>query len=284
MQVSEHVHAIRIPFQVPVAPGKAIDRFVYAWLIGGEHVCLVDSGVAGAENAILEYLAGLGRQPADIARLVLTHSHPDHIGAARAIVQAAGCTVAAHPAERAWIEDVELQARQRPVPGFTSLVGGSVPVDRLLEDGNIVPIEDGLHLEVLHTPGHSPGSISFYLPQDRVLISGDAIPVPGDLPIWTDLATSVRSVERLAALPAVDTLLASWDAPRCGQEIRQALQNGLCHLQRIAETTRHIATEAPPANPMDLCRRVVTELGLPPAAANPLVARSLAACLEAKDQ
>lgn len=284
MQVSEHVHAIRIPFQVPVAPGKAIDRFVYAWLICGRRVCLIDSGVAGAEKAIFEYLAGLDRQPADIARLVLTHSHPDHIGAARAIVETAGCTVAAHPAERAWIEDVELQARQRPVPGFTSLVGGSVPVDRLLEDGNIVPIEDGLHLAVLHTPGHSPGSISFYLPQDRVLISGDAVPVPGDLPIWTDFAASIRSVERLAALPAVDTLLASWDAPRRGQEIRQVLQNGLCHLQRIAETTRHIAQQAPPADPMDLCRRVVTELGLPPAAANPLVARSLLACLEAKGQ
>jgi hydroxyacylglutathione hydrolase len=48
-------------------------------------------------------------------------------------------------------EDVELQFRERPVPGFHTLVGGSAVVDRLLTGGEILTLEDGLTLEVFHT-------------------------------------------------------------------------------------------------------------------------------------
>ncbi len=89
------------------------------------------------------------------------HAHPDHIGAAAAIKSISGCTVAAHAAERQWIEDVKLQAGERPVPGFFLLVGGSVPVDQILQEGDVLHLEGGLGLEVLHTPGHSPGGRIF---------------------------------------------------------------------------------------------------------------------------
>lgn len=87
--------------------------------------------------------------------MVLTHAHPDHIGAARSIKSATGCMIAAHSSEKPWIEDVELQARERPVPGFHSLVQGPVTVDRLLEDGDITNLGNGPKIEILHTPGHS---------------------------------------------------------------------------------------------------------------------------------
>lgn len=66
-----------------------------------------------------------------------------------------GCRIAADPAERAWIEDVDLQNRERPVPGFGSLVGGSVRIDSELVDGDgIVPDKDrDLAMTVLHSPG-----------------------------------------------------------------------------------------------------------------------------------
>ena len=136
MQVTEHIHALRIPFSLPDPSGGKIPRFVYVYLIYGEKICLVDSGVASSAPMIFDYLRRTDRSPKDISYLILTHSHPDHIGAAREVQEASGCTVAAHAAEIAWIEDVDLQCRERPVPGFHSLVGGSIKVDRALQDGD----------------------------------------------------------------------------------------------------------------------------------------------------
>jgi glyoxylase-like metal-dependent hydrolase (beta-lactamase superfamily II) len=50
---------------------------------------------------IFDYIRSTGRDPSEIVLIILTHSHPDHIGAARAIKQLTGCSIAAHPAERA---------------------------------------------------------------------------------------------------------------------------------------------------------------------------------------
>ena len=48
MQISNHVHALKIPFQIPVAEDNFLDRFVYVYIILGDRICLVDSGVSGA--------------------------------------------------------------------------------------------------------------------------------------------------------------------------------------------------------------------------------------------
>ena len=156
MQITPSVHGLRLPFRVPVAPGIALDRFVYTYLIYGDTITLIDTGVAGCETQIFEYIRSTGRNPGEIALVILTHSHPDHIGAARAIQQATGCSIAAHAAERAWIEDVELQNRERPVPGFATLVGGPVQVDRELADGDSINPNETREgeMQVFHTPGH----------------------------------------------------------------------------------------------------------------------------------
>ena len=53
MQVTEHIHALKIPFKLRVGPDKTVDRFVFAYLIFGDQICLIDSGVAGSEAMIL---------------------------------------------------------------------------------------------------------------------------------------------------------------------------------------------------------------------------------------
>ena len=116
MQIVPSIHALRHPFRIPIGPGIALDRFVYSYIVYGETITLIDTGVAGCEAQIFDSIRSTGRDPSEIALVILTHSHPDHIGAARAIQQATTCSIAAHPAERAWIEDVELQNRERPVP------------------------------------------------------------------------------------------------------------------------------------------------------------------------
>lgn len=279
MQISEHVHLLRIPFQVPISPELKLERFVNLFLVYGEKgIVLVDSGVAGAEARIVDYLAATGRRLEEIRWLILTHSHPDHLGGAAAICGMTGCKVAAHPAERSWIEDTARQAAERPVPGFSQLVAGSVGVDRLLGDGERVVLDE-LALEVLYTPGHSPGSISLCLPSDRVVICGDAVPLPGDLPIFTDWQASLASLARLREIAGVEWLLSAWDRPRRGEEVQAALAEGQGWLERIRGCVGEEAGGTNTSDPLALCRAVVARLGLPPAAVNPLVAKSFAACL-----
>ncbi|MDD1751125.1 MAG: MBL fold metallo-hydrolase [Methanothrix sp.] len=279
MQITDHVHALKIPFQIADPSGQKIPRFVYAFLIYGERICLIDSGVASSERIIIDYLKATGRSPQEISTLILTHAHPDHIGAAAAIKRISGCAIAAHAAEKAWIEDVDLQAKERPVPGFRSLVGGSVPVDRTLQDGDVLHLDGGPALRVLHTPGHSPGSLSLWLAEEGALFSADAVPIAGDLPIYQDILASARSIQRLACIPEIKHLLAAWDEPRRGSEAYRIMNEGLQYLQRIHSAVLLVAGANPGISPMELCRRTLEQLGLPQIMANPLVAASFQASL-----
>jgi glyoxylase-like metal-dependent hydrolase (beta-lactamase superfamily II) len=282
MQIADHIHALKIPFQIAGPYGKRIDRFVYVFLIYGEKICLVDSGVAGSEMIIFQYLKDTGRSPQEISMLILTHAHPDHIGSAAAIKRITGCTVAACASERAWIEDVALQAKERPVPGFFDLVGGSVEVDRTLDEGDLLHIQGGPDLRVMHTPGHSSGSISLWMAKESALITADAIPIAGEMPIYQDILASVRSVQRLASIPDIRILLAAWDEPRPGEDAYRIMDEGLRYLQRIHSSVLRAARKDPALverDFMQLCRNVLADLGQDPILANPLVAASFRASL-----
>ena len=285
MQITPSIHAIRHVFRIPVAPGIALDRFVYSYLVYGETITLIDTGVAGCEKDIFEYLRSTGRDSSEIALIILTHSHPDHIGAARAIWQETGCSIAAHPAERAWIEDVDLQNRERPVPGFATLVGGPVPVDHELMDGDSVEPDETRagEMQVLCTPGHSAGSISLFLHNEGALFCGDAVPVFGELPVYDDALLSVRSVKKLKAISGIRILLSSWDDPRKGDDAYRQMDRALDYLQQV-----HKAVLASAGNDfsdmVELTKKAVAVLGLPPQAANPLLARTFAANLQIRDQ
>jgi hydroxyacylglutathione hydrolase len=269
-------------------PGIAIDRFVYAYAVFGKAVHLVDSGVKGGEEKIFKALERSGRGRADIASIVLTHSHPDHIGGAKTVKEQSGCRVYAHGAEKEWIENVRLQSETRPVPGFDSLVGGSVEVDTVLEDGDTIELENGLRLRVFHTDGHSSGSVSLFEPISGALFCGDAVPQPGSMPVYEDVDASVRSIRKLMTVENVKILFSSWDDPKEDSAIGKAFEDGLAYLQAIHEAVVEAARNFPgfdgvdsviPETHMKLCAEVIEKLGLPPFAANPIVARSIAAHL-----
>jgi hydroxyacylglutathione hydrolase len=284
LQITPTIHAIRHSFRIPLAPGITLDRFVYSYLIYGDTVVLIDTGVAGCEKQIFENIRSKGRDPSEISLVILTHSHPDHIGAARAIQQTSGCSIAAHPAERAWIEDIDLQNHERPVPGFTTLVGGPVHIDRDLGEGDIVEAEETGVGEMLafHTPGHSNGSISLLLQSQRALFSGDAIPVAGDLPVYDDAALSVMSVKRLRGIDGIQILLSSWDEPRRRDAAYRGMDKALEYLRIIHEAVLTSHDEGI-TDLVELTKRTAATLGLPLKAVNPLLARTLAANLEIRD-
>lgn len=272
MQITSTIHALTIPFTVPT-PAGPLGRSVNVYLLCGEQVTLIDSGVAGSEAVILSYLESIGRGR-EVARLLLTHSHPDHVGAARAIRAATGCAVLASAAERDWIEDTDRQALERPVPGFNTLVGGPIKVDRVVGDGELIDLGGGPTLEAVAAQGHSAGSLAFFLREEGALFSGDAVPVPHDLPIYDDYAASLATLERLSAMEGVSLLLEAWSEP-CSLPPAERFAAGVSWLKTIDRAVRQSLTDGSAPDAMALCRQVVTRLGLPPLAANPLVARSL---------
>lgn len=274
MQISQRVHALKVPYTITIPPRIIIERSVNVYLIYGSEVCLIDSGVAGSEQVIFDYLRRTERKVSDIGLIVQTHSHPDHIGATRTIKAESGCAVAVHSSERAWIEDVELQERERPVPGFKSLVSGRVAVNRVLEDEELIDLGCGLKLQVFHTPGHSRGSVSLLLLGFNELFSGDTVPVPGEMPVYEDVSALVKSIRRLQKVPDIQHLLASWDEPRKKDEAYRRMDEGLHYLQQVHETVLKVCGDGPDPDPMTLCRKVLPELGIDPVVANPILAQS----------
>ncbi|HEX3013039.1 MAG TPA: MBL fold metallo-hydrolase [Methanobacterium sp.] len=282
MQIRKQIHAIKIPFQVKTELG-VLDRFVYSYLIHGENICLIDSGVVSSEGVIFDYMDKIGLKPEDISLMILTHSHPDHIGSAKSIKAKSGCKIAAHSGERSWIEDVELQAKERPVPNFHLLVEGSVDVDDILEDGDVLDLGGNISLKVIHTPGHSKGSISLLIPEERVLITGDAVPLKGDLPIYEDIETTVNSIKKLKTIEGLKTLLAAWDDPQNGDHIYQVMDDALDYLKNIHKSIIKINKMNPSLEPMEFCKMVLRDLGIPEVAANPIVAQSFQSNLNARE-
>jgi glyoxylase-like metal-dependent hydrolase (beta-lactamase superfamily II) len=278
MKISDSVWSLEIPFRIPAGGGQFMERSVNAFMAVDRGICLIDAGVAGSEGPILAMVRDTGRDPSEISPLVLTHSHPDHIGGAWSIQKVTECLIAAHPAERVWIEDTGLQARERPIPGFSTLVEGPVMVDRLLGDGDRVGIGEERYLTVIHTPGHSPGSISLFLGDEGVLFSGDAIPAKGEVPVYDDPFASLRSIDKLEELPGVKILLPSWDRPKTGAGIRRAMTDGKEVIRTLhAAVVRAAEKEGDPAK---VTLKVVEDLGLPEAVL-PVLGRTVGGHLRA---
>ena len=138
------------------------------YIVGSEATkrgMIIDPG-AEAET-IMKAVAELGLS---ISLIVLTHTHPDHIGAVKAIKEKTGAEFALHEAEG---DGKLLGAFTQMLASMMGGSFGSLPKpDRLLKDDDVIDIDD-LHFTVLHTPGHSPGGIS--LAGHGVVFSGDTL-------------------------------------------------------------------------------------------------------------
>lgn len=88
----------------------------------------------------------------------------------------------------------------------------------------------GLTLQMIHTPGHSSGSISLWCAEEKALFSADAIPILEDMPIYQDILASVQFIRRLKRIEGIKLLLSAWDGPRAGGEAYQVMDKGLEYL------------------------------------------------------
>ena len=148
-------------------------RRVSAHLVLEDRLTLIDCGYAGSAGRIAKAIEGHGRSVAEVDRLICTHGHPDHAGSARELA-AMGVPVLIHPADAAGLKTRWRDALARPSRGrvFAAMTP-DVPQTEPLFDGQIIPALGGL--EVIHTPGHTPGSVCLYGARDGVLFVGDTL-------------------------------------------------------------------------------------------------------------
>ena len=138
---------------------------------------------------------------------------PDHIGSAAAIKNHTNCVVYAHKSEKDWIEDIELQNRIRPVPGFFNLVDTPVNVDQFITSGQILNAQNGIPMQIIETPGHSPGSVNILFENEKVLFTADSIPLKNDIPNYDNYLELMKSLGFIKSIAKRTNVLTSWTEP-----------------------------------------------------------------------
>jgi len=185
-------------------------------LVSGDGLTLVDSGLVGAADQITAQLQEAGYVLSDVQTIVLTHFHGDHSGSVAELARRCGARVLAHRYDVPYIE------RTGPLPfdsllqrllnwlGFKLLKPNPCQVNQVLQDEDVIEALDGL--QVIHTPGHTRGSIALYQPERQILFCGDTFfnknPLTGrkglrlSIPLFTMDRPQMRaSARKLAELP-----------------------------------------------------------------------------------
>jgi len=181
-------------------------------LIAEEELTLIDTGLRGSARHIISFVRRLGRSPEEISLIIITHNHLDHAGGLAELKQFTPAKVVLHKA------DISADESRLPLPPLGEKLLRIPPfslfrpfvcvkaneVDIPVEGGEVFSPLGGL--EVIHTPGHTPGSISLFSPKKRLLMVGDAlnrfyrnIRLPPKM-VSTDLAQAIDSVKRIARL------------------------------------------------------------------------------------
>jgi len=229
-EVCKDIYTAKLQFFLGES-SKRMERHVHIGLIDSEIKCLIDTGAANNFEDIKKFCASLGADIGDISLIINTHCHPDHIGSNFLLKKMnPEIMVCAHPLAAPYIEDIKRQCKVRPVPGFNRLVAGSTKVDRVLEEGETVDV--GMKLKIIHTPGHSPGSISIFIPEQSVLFTGDAIPGIKDIPIYEDVELVRKSFTKIETTEA-ERVVSSFDGK--SGDVKDVVNKGRIFLERVDE-------------------------------------------------
>ncbi|MGN0797892.1 MAG: MBL fold metallo-hydrolase [Christensenellales bacterium] len=264
------VQQIKIDFFVT----QAIKRYVFVYLLSDEDGCyLIDSGVAGSEKIIEETILESGRQPSQLKAIFLTHAHPDHIGTANYFRQKYGTKIYASEGERPWIEDIDLQFKERPIPNFYNLAGKSTKVDCVVKDGDTIPLSPKDCVEVIGTAGHSVDGLSYRI--GDVIFIGDTVPVAGDIPIFVNLEQTRRALNRIEELSDITTFYPAWDKIYSQSEMKSKIANARDLINELESIVVSIDSGIQLS---EVVERVCERLNAPMWKTNPLFATTVECC------
>ena len=233
MELTPRIHSIPAAGDIysgPLAPN------VYLVLDGGRGA-LIDAGYAdeGLVQARLEYLRSI--PGLDLEHIILTHHHIDHASGAPRLREAMDARICLHPREdrtlREWKDDAP-----QDLPPAGSLEervrawrheAARATADRLVEDGDTIAV-GGVTIEVVHTPGHTLGSICLYLREERALFTGDTVLGLGTVaivpPPHGDMGLYIQSLARLKTSDAA-LLLAGHGPPvhDVGRKLQELIEH-----------------------------------------------------------
>ena len=212
------------------------------YLLMGEQVVMVDAGASGETEDFMRGIADVDVHPDEIKLVVITHGHADHIVMAQSIKRITNAQIAIHQAEREWLES----GRPPLPPGvttwgrimialskWTGLPRWHIPptsADILLDDEGMSLREYGVPGKVIHTPGHSPGSVSVLLDSGKVFVGDMAMSAkwlrltPG-LPIFAESVEQVRESWTRLLRAGARTVYPGHGEPFSADVIRQALED-----------------------------------------------------------
>jgi hydroxyacylglutathione hydrolase len=185
------------------------DTKVYV-LVERDRLVVIDAATPGRANAVWRFLSSLGYPPEAVDQIWLTHGDIDHMGSVAALKASSGAQVVVHPADAPLVEghaNREL-GPDRLGPLFHKVFNWfidrtyqPVKVDRMVQDG-----EELGDWQVVHVPGHTPGSICFYHHGRGIAIVGDALNykrgrlgAPPHL-FTPDMAQAHASIHKIAGL------------------------------------------------------------------------------------
>ena len=194
---------------------KGVSNF---YLVLGNESFVVDTGLPGRAGQLENCLKSLGKNPKDIRVIVLTHHHFDHTGSLNKIESLTEARIAAHTDDWPYVsgeKKYEGPFFMKPITKLMNMIYNIKPVktDMILADGDKIG-----DYTVIHTPGHTPGSICLYNPMNKVLFVGDnmsfskGILNPPSGRLLPDPRNYRRSMEKLGQLD-VETILTGHGGP-----------------------------------------------------------------------
>jgi glyoxylase-like metal-dependent hydrolase (beta-lactamase superfamily II) len=199
----------------------------HCFLVLGDQLTLVDTGMRGSAGRVVDYIRKLNRRPRNLSLIILTHCHLDHVGSAKEIRQVLNPQVAAGEADIQYITGEEVVPRRQSGPVAQVAVG---LIDRIFPYVPVqvdIPLHDdeelsaGGGMQVIHTPGHTPGSICLYMPAQKVLFAGDALVNSGGklrvapARFAMDPEEAEQSIKRLPGLDVETILFGHGPALKC---------------------------------------------------------------------
>lgn len=193
MKLMQHLYQVG-----GISLSHAFDASAYL-VEGTDGLYLLDCGTPEGFDLIRENIGKAGFSPSDVKAIYGTHGHYDHVGAAALWEKRYGTRLFLHGMDAAQVEQAD------PVKTTAGLLYGkefpACKVDRLLQDGQQVEFGNGISMEVLHTPGHTKGSVCFALDCNgyRFLVAGDTVWGGFSDRIGSDETLWKKSLEKLTA-------------------------------------------------------------------------------------
>ena len=218
MKICDNVALLALPSPIPGSTGNIYPALTW----DDNNMVLIDAGFPEQEEAIINAIADEGLDPKRLTHIIITHQDLDHIGSMVDLRKTApDVKILAHHDEAPYLDGRKTPAKLEPMlANYYNLPAEhkegvdqaiqiykqlQVSFSQELQDKYVLPICGGI--EVVHTPGHTPGHIALFLQKSRIMVCGDGANITdgqlsGPNPTHTlDLETATKSLDKLKRYP-----------------------------------------------------------------------------------